>query len=216
MKKSPLYLSLLCLFSVVVAGTCGACAGHMMNPEHLRDPEAQFQGSVLVTAACFGDEPTWYGSGVIVSKDRVLTDEHVVKCPLGLTPKVWVNPGDGNLEAEVEVEIVKSDIARLKMVTADLSGWFVPLSLGPPPPIGETVCWSALSPRPTYRCGTSNGLNQGMIMVDGMVEHGNSGSGAYDEKGRLVGLVRATTMCQNKTFCVGWITPLKDFQWLIP
>lgn len=201
-----------------VLATCASCASALM-PDRLRSPSAQWDASVLIQVSCIPGIVTQYGSGVVVSKDRVLTAMHVVKCDMGLDPTVTIDPGDGtDRDATVEVLLPDDDIARLR-VSADLSDYFHPVEIGPHPAAGERACWTALAPRPTLRCGTTqpeSAYEMSGIFVDGFVEHGNSGSGMYDSRGRLVGIVVSTLTCQTGVYCLGRAVSLAGREWLVP
>lgn len=206
----------LAVAALAVLTACGP-----LHMDDARDANAQYVAGVKILTKCAG-AGGYLGSGVIVSAHRVLTAEHVVECPLGLPATVVLDPGDGDArDARVEVVLPSNDIARL-WVDADLSKWFTSVTVGPEPEIGQLVCWTAFVPRPTYRCGTAQahhddtGNDDDGFGIDGFVEHGNSGSGVYDEWGRLVGLIDMTLDCQTGVYCWGLAKPLHDYSWLVP
>jgi hypothetical protein len=209
----------LMLVSIVLALTtsCSSCAFSWSGTEVMgvRTPTKQMAAVVQITTKCKGDGGR--GSGVLVSKDRILTAQHVVTCEDGSDPKVTVDPGDGT-ERDVIIEILLpgSDIARLKLATGDLDEYFSTVEIGPRPEFNDEICMGNAVPRRGYHCGRVQPLRyQNDFLWDWLTEHGNSGSGVY-HNGKLVGLLVAFLDCQNDIPCVGAITPLQDFPWLIP
>lgn len=159
----------------------------------------------------------WNGSGVIVSDSQALTAAHVVECPEHVRPKaVYVDAGDRVWQpARVEVLLPELDVARVKLEDPT----FIPdhLVIGTRPDIGDKVCMANSAPRLGYHCGLIQpGRTKGMLVWDWMTEHGNSGAGVYNEKGELIGLLITVGTCEHDLPCIGGITPLQGYEWLVP
>lgn len=206
----------------VLFATCASC-GYSLNiekdkPVPYRPATQQMGTTVRITTTC--GEGGGYGSGVIVSPDRILTAQHVILCEDGSEPtSITVNPGDGTeRDAYVEIKLPANDIARIRLKNADLKDYMSPVTIGPRPKLGDQLCIGAAVPRWGYHCGMTqpedNG-GDGYFQWDWLTEFGNSGSGVYHD-GKLVGLLVALSWCQQKIPCVGHITPLQGFEWLVP
>jgi len=204
------------ILTFCAVATCCAAADPVLHAGTIgRTGEEQWAASVLVASSCDGVPHAW-GSGTLISGDRVLTALHVASCPAGQTVSMSVTVDADPLEADVEVTMPEQDIARLRL-KVDVSRWFTPIVVGTAPPIGERVCWAAPAPRRTYRCGTSEGLFQGdLLLIDGFTEHGNSGAALYDSRGRLVGVILATVTCQTGVYCTGIARVVHGLEFLVP
>lgn len=157
--------------------------------------EAQRAATVAIYTSCLDDDglAQWRGSGVITGKHTILTAYHVVQCE-GLMSS-YVETLGGNLyEVQVVVDSEYNDIAKIEIVTdiGEEFPWFE-FEIGPRPELGELVCSESAIPTRARKCGTVTGLaenpNNGDIKFTNDVEGGNSGSGLYDTRGRLIGIV---------------------------
>lgn len=217
----------------VVAATCGACAarvGDALAAAPRRSLPEQHGATVKITVDCPGEIPgvpaTHFGSGVVVSADRVVTALHVSGCgrggdgePSGLDEplSIKVDPGDGvEREATREILIPSVDVARIQVAgNAPLRRWLTPLAIGPRPALGDQVCEAAAYPRYTYRCGMVQPWRGAKIYAEYFTEFGNSGSGVYSD-GRLVGILTTLAWCQGNHPCLAGISPLQGYEWLVP
>ncbi len=140
-----------------------------------------------------------YGSGVIVSETRILTAAHVARCADAPAASITVEAGGTTLDAVADAVIQEADIARVK-VNGSLKKWMSPVSVGPLPAVGDTVCFMAAIPRYRYRCGFAQrsepGPNADIVIEDAGIVHGNSGSGLFDLQGRLIGIVVQLYPCE--------------------
>ncbi len=196
--------ALLTLFLFVGLGSACCLSDRASLPRQTigRTVEAEWAAAVVVKTSCSDGSGMW-GTGVIVSKNIVLTARHVVAesayygkdeisgedlwrhCP---GRKVMIAEVDGKIHnVTVEGESYEHDVARLRSED-DFED--APAILGPKPSMGETVCAVALVPHPWRRCGTIQfPKNADALRFDFRSEHGNSGSGIYDSAGRLVGIL---------------------------
>jgi hypothetical protein len=197
-----------------------------LNTEPRRPAEQQFGATIKITTVCYVVDPVLgnvnmgggMGTGVLVSDDLILTAYHVVDCGI-LSSKIMVDPGDGVLrEAYVEVLLPTRDITRLKLApeAKSLKEFMTPVTIAPRPQIGDKICMSTAVPRWGYFCGTVQpNKGSGLYFFDRFTEFGNSGSGVY-HNGKLVGLLDILVKCQEKVPCLGGITPLQGYEWLVP
>lgn len=135
--------------------------------------------------------PIGYGSGVAIDARRVLTAAHVVACPAGSAAIVVVDDGRGAQRfASAARSSAADDIAvvTLDAASPDLSA--PPVVVGPPPGVGDAICADSAQPARGHSCGVVSVIFPDRRFRDaGAAVPGNSGSGAYDLAGRLVGLV---------------------------
>lgn len=160
---------------------CGACAASIPRPTFTGTDVREHAVSVAV--ACSGKT---LGSGVIVDARRVLTAAHVVPC--GTAATVAVRTRDGRVvPARVTWVDDGRDVAVLR-ATADLEGPYPVIA----PATHGRVCLVPGWPTRRVSCGyvTGTGLE---IRHTAKTARGNSGSGLYDARGRLIGVVTNRT-----------------------
>lgn len=191
-----------------------ACSCNSIPKEPTRTTVEQINAVVKISVMC--GENRGGGSGVIVSEGKILTAYHVVECDGGVEPLVTIDPGDGiPRDAAVEIILPGRDIARLQLDVPTLDDFMTKVAIGPRPKVGDEVCIGTAIPRFSYHCGRVQPGDTGMIYWDHMTEFGNSGSGAY-HNGKLIGLLDVLKYCQSGVPCVGGITPLQGYEWLVP
>ncbi len=219
------YPQKLCLALVLFAAflmSCTSCSGIGTNLS--RSPMEMHNATVRIETTC-GEDVSW-GSGVIVSRDRVVTANHVVQCtplpglPIFMPPtKITIDAGDGvKREAMIDVQIGDGakDIARLLLAESTFGDeFYTPVTIGETPQLGDTVCQTSSVPRWTYRCGPVQ-TTDGYIRVEMRTEHGNSGAGLYNNRGQLVGIIVQLWVCEGNEFCGGRAAPIQDYRWLVP
>lgn len=181
------------LFLVFVAltlfGLVWAVPGCSTAPRG-RTPAEQAAGAVEVAVACTQPDGKWslqQGSGVIVGRHHALTASHVIACRIRAVVTVILADGQ-QIPADVDLISLRSDLARLEL-RAD-----VPLrpAVRAKAEMGVRVCVVHARPRRGRACGTVTSLSDGELAdigTDGRTIPGNSGSGLYDDAGRLVGVV---------------------------
>jgi hypothetical protein len=211
------YMKKTALLFLVFLSACGAC-GYVHSENPSRNFKEQMGAAVKITTMC--DDGGGYGTGVVVSEDRVLTAKHVVDCEDGSEPKVTVDPGDGvERDAYVEILLPYNDVARLRLLNSNLEDYMTPVQIGPRPVFGDKLCIGTAVPRFGYHCGItqpddSKGVGH-FVEWDWFTEFGNSGSAVYHD-GKLIGLLDYLKYCQGGYHCVGGITLLEGYEWLIP
>ena len=179
----------------------GACAGLPHVDPLPRGEDTQSAAAVTVEVRCGGsggwDSAEWYptrlASGVLVSERHVLTAAHVTTCPV--IPAAWVLLADGSrLRMVVELEDLGEDVSRLVMASGSRLPAIAPPALADLLPgtwlsggSGST-CVESAYPARVRACGDV----WEWPFIDVPTTRGNSGAGAYDEGGRLVGLAVAS------------------------
>jgi S1-C subfamily serine protease len=155
------------------------------------DPVSPKFGPALPDAAyvlCFDGKDSRMGSGVIVSRQRVLTAAHVVSCGGQIYIALPAKPDNLKwLPGVVEAVDFGADVARVWIQDSFLR--LGTIELGPAPPDGAWVCVMTAMPKARKVCGLSEGTADGKITHTAKVVPGNSGSGMFDSSGRLVGIV---------------------------
>lgn len=126
-----------------------------------------------------------HGSAVIVSEYRAITAAHVLGCTVN---GAMLKLADGR-EVQVKIEAVseKLDAARL---VADQPLGTLPVEVGRAVE-GDIVCITTRWPKASRRCGEVRRAELDSlieILHAATTEPGNSGSGLYDRRGRLVGI----------------------------
>jgi S1-C subfamily serine protease len=204
-------LGWIAVFVVIasIAITCQACMVPPQAPTRPgtpRAPTAQAAAAVEVDSHCNLElldevlvDTYWSGSGVQIDRERVLTAQHVVRCPA--IPTVRIVYADGHSRAmRVEREDPDSDLALLVTASAeDLPDLGVP-EIGPKPGPGAMLCSATAYPKAGWACGDVDAVHDGDkwdLEDPGLVVPGNSGSGVYDAEGRLVAIVSAGSWCDG-------------------
>lgn len=208
-----LYAAALSMFVVLAPG---CCAGLRAVQEDSRTPDGQAMTAVEVVSACpvqDGRLVVSFGSGVIVSPRVALTAAHVVRCNGDTHAAIVVRYPGGEVKARAVLLDLDGDVARL-----ELAGPLrvEPARIGPPPDIDDRVCLVASVPARGRRCGVVEryAAPPGNVRHDALTLPGNSGSGVYDEAGRLVGIVTHYSRCPNGQFCGGAFTSLEGRAWM--
>ena len=156
------------------------------------------------------------GSGVIVSKGIVLTNNHVVSDAAELE----VTLSDGReIEAEVAGTDPRSDLAVLKL-KGDLDGveplplgssssmrlGDVVLAVGNPFGVGQTVTMGIVSAKGRSRVGIVD--YEDFIQTDAAINPGNSGGALVNTRGELVGINTAILSRSGGYMGVGFAIPI--------
>lgn len=163
-----------------------------------------YERVVLIQATCLQPDMqvvAGFGTGVIVGPDRILTAAHMTMPGMMCAFEITAQDGKPRM---VKPKVVLEDVDLASMVIASGEPFNVTSVLyGTKPLLGTTVCSTSAWPSLTRKCGEvlpytkAKGGDLRMFIV---VEPGNSGSGLYDEDGRLIGIVTARiTGVNNQT-----------------
>lgn len=221
------------VLGLLVVGLATCCAGvaTVVAVKSSIDVErVARQRSVYITVYCklpppAEDVQASSGSGVRIDARHVLTAYHVVDCPFEMTititpperPDAGITVTDDNRVqltrgilqyAELELIDRRADLARLRLPFIDDTPRARVGEVDP----GDVVCMANASPSPRYDCGTIRrdfDEHRGDLEHTMATLHGNSGSGLYDDRGRLVGIV----VSKLDTDVGGRSTSLADHPW---
>lgn len=227
-------MSLSSSLVAVALATCIACS--TAPPRGFPDDAAEAQRaadqlarSVAIVAIC-PDMRSAGGTGVIVRGRRVLTALHVINCGPDLDkngsadPSAFVAPmvimfrdrGGHDYVAHMVGLAGDRDIAALE-AESDIEDAPPPAELADAGRAGR-VCFAPGLPQRGRVCGEISGRYDRAdlgIYHTGGVTFGNSGSGLYDGRGRLVGIV---THCDTPR-CVaptgGYSSPTWPVRWMV-
>ena len=145
----------------------------------MRLPATQDEAAVSISTKCAA------GSGVIVGRHTILTALHVINdCD---SRDITITKSNGKTYSVTAEAALAIDIARLH-VEEDLLISSVTIDKAK---VGEKLCSAPVVPSRGRSCGevTSVGDGDSEIIFTGKVEPGNSGSGMYNSRGHLVGIV---------------------------
>lgn len=195
----------------VAAGACTGCLAALQRP--LTTEAQRLDRAVEVTSVCVGDTVKFHsGSGVIVDSQTVLTAVHVVAC---LNAEVTVTTvARRSFKMRVALFDSQADVARLTLDSGRFAATRVPIGrvLDDDP-----VCIVPAVPNRAISCGEVKpnpypdhplSTNHTAVTIPG-----NSGSGTYDCRGRLVGIVTNARLKDNSG---GLFTPVAPRPWLLP
>lgn len=214
-QRTHLATLLVAIFATaLLISTCASCGAWQRG----RSPHQMHDATATIKTTCATG--VGFGSGVVIAPNRVLTAAHVVRCrvmpELNVTydaSAVVLDAGSGEVVARVVRYDEGADIAVLE---ADVSRFYSPTPIGPVPNIGDQVCASTGSmPYYALKCGIVQPRytsTDGDINFFTPIEPGNSGSGVYDYRGRLVGIVTRYGKCSNGQICRGRATSLASWR----
>lgn len=177
-----------------------------------RTPAEGFEAAVRIEAVCVavdGSGTIFGGSGTVVNETTVLTAGHVATDPAGMTCVRAITTSDGKRRLALRGTIDTAlDLATLHTLTPMKA---TPVTFGPMPEYGDRLCAQTAAPMWLRRCGESQYLTTppGDLVHTIVVEGGNSGSGVYDSRGRLVGVITHRWSCVNGQYCGGRLAVLE-------
>lgn len=195
------------LLGALVAAQYGCAQGLRVST-----PQDQTRAALAVETAC---GPT--GSAVIVDSMHALTAAHVIgECPL---PVLLTDSSGHQRVASIEA-LVDVDVARLELLP-DQPPFAVAVAGLPPiarPARGAAVCIES-GRHHQRRCGAVRAVEPGRggIAHSAVTIKGDSGSGLYDGRGRLVGIVVTCDVETTGGPCSatgGGATPLWPRTWI--
>ncbi len=160
--------------------------------------------ALALTVTCLGETgfSKVQGSGVAVSSRHALTARHVIDCN-GATPWQIQATDSRGRSFEMLVDKLRADDADAARLVA--AGTAEPFDLfarpGPAPSNDDVVCMSTGIPDWVRACGAVARVGKDMFQFWHPADFGNSGSGVYDARGRLVGIVVQLRRCSNGQHC---------------
>ena len=181
-----------------------------------RDAGVAFDSVVTIELTCVDEKgETFYafGSGVIVSPDTLLTAAHVAEDEEGFTCVRRATMTNGKQYLLVPGIILHDrDLASMHAFATPFDPTYA-VVYGPKPAYGSRVCEMSGYPRVLWRCGEVQVTEEapGDLEHTIIVEPGNSGSGVYDERGRLVGIITHRWSCSNGQICGGKMATLEGY-----
>lgn len=203
------FLAGLVLLLAVVANV--SCAHS--SPLTSRGLAERYIEAVEISAVCIQDDGAGGGaivgrggSGVIVSRTRILTAAHVAASH-GMFCVYSATTIDGKERMiQPAVELPDLDLAAMTILDGEAPFDFSPLAYGGKPMLGDTVCAAVAVPWRGHKCGEvqPDSTAPGDIKFIIVVEPGNSGSGVYNARGELIGIVTHRFFCsQSRQTCGG-------------
>jgi S1-C subfamily serine protease len=205
-ETKPWAAGLLAALLYLVAATVVLSVGCVPLRQVPRTTRGQYEAAVRIDVVCITEKGGYMagGSGVIVDSRHVLTAAHVAAddgfCAFDVTAF------DGSRRSMyVKTRLPGVDLASLEISTGVEPFTLPDMAFGPRPDIGERVCAATALPRFSHKCGEVEPYEKppGDISLMMIVDHGNSGSGLYDERGQLIGIVIALVQCSNGQYCEG-------------
>ncbi len=228
--------ALVGLLCFLVLGSCIGCATQIRTPLYGRSVEGEKAAALTLLVHCSKMPPDAsfiMGSGVVISKTEALTAAHVVDCisdkrdpndprkrirtSLGEVDRLYAFQPDGiGRPMRVAFSTTNSDVARITFADdGEFYGVTKTSIVGVD--IGSGVCIVTAFPSRERRCGQVDDITPGLadhLALSMPVEPGNSGSGVYDSKGRLVGVVTRTRNFMNGQSAGGLATALSNREWV--
>ena len=194
----------------------GLLLGSCMRDVRGRSAQVALESSVLITTTCVmedGSVSTWLGSGVVVNNHTVFTAAHIAEDPPGavcVRRATMVN--DKSYLLAPGVTLPERDLASLHTVLEKFDPTH-PITHGPAPEYGARVCSTTAYPRFLRMCGDvqMKADPPGDLAHTIITEGGNSGSGVYDARGRLVGIITHRWSCFNGQLCGGKLATLEGY-----
>lgn len=166
------------LTAFLLMGGCSGCAS-LPSHDELKDLTLRLQ---FTDGLC---------SGTKIGPNTLETAKHCMTGPL-----VLVN------DVAVEVLDVKETGKDRVEVTLEGVNWKRWAKRGPEMKQGDRVRWwgNPHGEPDTYREGYVSRVREDVVLIDATVCHGDSGSGLFNERGELVGIVSAMTDGYGCTF----------------
>lgn len=205
-----LFAGLLVLLLGVIVNSMACC--YSKDVRHARVLQ-QYEASVEITVTCLKPDMNvvgWFGSGVIIDNERVLTAGHVANAE-GAMCSYQVETWRGEKRFMFVEKIDKAtDLAVMRLSVAQEPLPNPHVRFGVEPRIGDIVCSAPSHPLHMRKCGEVQPYTSvpGDIHFGAIVEPGNSGAGLYNEDGDLVGITVMLRRCANGQWCSGLATSL--------
>ncbi len=210
--------------ALLVMSACEACAAapvprlnYSTNVEYVTH-----ESSVRILMYCLDGSGT-IGSGTAVSSDVIITARHVVNgCGAAGVAKAVAITLDG-IEHQMITSRVSDTVDVATMVSLEVSPFKVWARLAwHMPGLGDQVCWvsgDGMEQNRGYKkCGYYGGprigADDGYDIVSGKPAPGNSGSGVFNSRGELVGVLVVGRWFPTYDFLTG-IVPVAEWRGLV-
>lgn len=211
-------VALSAVLLAVLVTSCVSCA-HGFKRETFRQRDIDGAArAVALYVSCTDVDGTitqkGTGTGIIVSRDRVITAWHVVNCGQASASILIENVAGVMAPGRVELVALPNDIARVKYRGKLLENAAPPtVGIVTEAQEGQLVCAYTARPVRDKSCGVLYRVldDENGIRYVAPTLHGNSGSGVYDFRGRLIAITLA--MYTDGDGFAGQMAPVA---WMIP
>lgn len=176
---------------IALMASCSSCIHSRARNVPKPLSEYQREAAVRITSLCVlpdGRMSAGQGSGTIIASHRVLTANHVVECS-GQSVVFVETFGGYKYVARVGKALERHDIAVLETLEPLPRVRHFGISLAH---YGSTICYEASVPTRARKCGRVLMLRSeggADLLHSADTESGNSGSGVFDSRGALIGVV---------------------------
>ncbi len=182
-----------------------------------RDASVALEQTVQIAATCIsetnGSIAQYYGTGVIVDAQTIITAAHVAEDPSGYVCVRSATMMNEHSYLVMPGKILHDrDLATLVLDVGEFDPTY-PVIYGAAPKFGDRLCSMVAFPMWLWRCGEA----QQTVSPPGdrihtiIVEPGNSGSGVYNVRGQLVGIITHRWSCVTGQICGGKMSTLEGF-----
>lgn len=209
---------------LLVLSACEACAAAPVpRTNYSRQVEyVTHESSVRVLVYCL-DGSGGLGSGTAVSADLIVTAKHVIEgCgPIGVA-RISAVTLDGIDHPVLVSTVAREGIDVATLIATEVSPFKVHARLAwQMPGRGDLVCWvggdGTEANRGNKKCGYYEGPrfpDDGYDIVSGKTAPGNSGSGVFNDRGELIGVLVVGRWYPNFDFLTG-IVPVDDWRGIV-
>lgn len=220
------YIMPLFALMLVACSSCAAVTAAVNRSKYVDEPTyVEYESSVRILVSC-ADGGTVIGSGTTVSADTVLTAKHVVEgCDDsgGAILMRVVTQDDEEHTMLLDRKMDGQDVATM-IAMEDAPFTVFPKVATTLPLIGETVCWVGGDGDPDMndlrKCAEWTGYQYklkigDMYFLAGKPAPGNSGSGVFNSRGELLGVLNVGDWDPRHDFMTG-ITVFEVWKTLLP
>lgn len=186
---------------LAVLAACQVQAPKYPSPEQ----RAQWAKAATVGLAVLcPDGNVQMGSGTITRPHQLITAAHVLECDGGATGQILVEYLDADGKP---AQTLATGYKQLQRDGQPIDAAVVTVADMLPNPVAEgnyqpadgaQLCLGAYLPNRLWACTAVEETENGEAQVAQAVYPGNSGGGAFDESGALVGVIVQSTPCRNQ------------------